>query len=151
MTEMERIADQLKRSFEGPAWHGPSVLEVLLGVDAAEAAKRPIAAAHSIWELVLHMTTWLDAVRRRALGEKVEVTPEQDFPTVTRSDDAAWHTALAGLRHAHEALLTTLRTLPERRLDEPLVPGGSTGYVQLHGIVQHDLYHAGQIAVLKKG
>jgi uncharacterized damage-inducible protein DinB len=151
MTEMERIADQLERSFAGPAWHGPSVLEVLQGVDATLAARRPIPAAHSIWELVLHMTTWLDTVRRRALGEKVEVTPEQDFPNVKQTDEASWQAALAGLRKAHEALLATLRTLPAHRLDEPLVPGGSNGYVQLHGIVQHDLYHAGQIAVLKKG
>jgi uncharacterized damage-inducible protein DinB len=151
MTEMERIAEQLKRSFEGPSWHGPSVLEVLEGVGAAQAAKHPIAAAHSIWELVLHMTTWLDAVRRRALGERVEVTPEHDFPKVETTDEAAWRAAIAGLRKAHDALLATLRTLPAHRLDEPLVPAGSTGYVQFHGIVQHDLYHAGQIAVLKKG
>src|SRR5947208_4559612 len=151
MTEMERIADQMKRGFEGPAWHGPSVLEVLEGVTADQAARHPIAAAHSIWELVLHLTTWDDVVRRRALGETVKVTPEQDFPPVTESDETSWRAAVAGLRAAHQALLATLQALPERRLDEALVPGGNTGYIQLHGIVQHDLYHAGQIAVLKKG
>jgi uncharacterized damage-inducible protein DinB len=149
-TEMSRIADQLKRAYEGPAWHGPAVLEILAGVTAAQAARRPIPAAHSIWEIVLHVATWNDVVRRRALGEKVQVSDAEDWPAVTATDEESWTRAKARLDAAHRALLDLLATLPESRLDQPLVPGGSNGYLQLHGVVQHDLYHAGQIAVLKK-
>ena len=141
MTEMERIADQLRRSFDGPAWHGPAVKQVLKGVSAAQAAHKPIPSAHSIWELVLHMATWQDVVRRRALGEKVKVTVK---------DETAWKAAVTRLEAVHRDLERTVANLPERRLDEALVPGGNIGFVQLHGIVQHDLYHAGQIAILKK-
>lgn len=150
MTEMERISDQLRRSYDGPAWHGPWVKDVLEGVNAAQAAHRPIANAHSIWELVLHMTTWQDVVRRRALGETVKVTDAENFPKVTDRSEAAWKAALARLESVHRELERTVADLPLHRLDEPLVPGGNTGFIQLHGIVQHDLYHAGQIAILKK-
>ena len=151
MDEIAGLTDQLRRSFVAEAWHGPSVLEILADVNAAQAARRPLPAAHSIWEIVLHMTTWKDAVRRRALGEQVPVTPEQDWPPVRETSDAAWAAALAGLRAAHADLVGVVGGLSARRLEEPLVPGGNTGYVQLHGIVQHDLYHAGQIILLKRG
>jgi uncharacterized damage-inducible protein DinB len=151
MSESERITDQLKRAFEGPAWHGASVLETLAGITAAQAARRPIAAAHSIWELVLHMTVWEDAVRRRALGEKYNPTDEQDWPKVTDTSEAAWQEAIARLKSGHQALRGVVAAFDPERLEAPLVPGGNTGYVQFHGAVQHDLWHAGQIMVLKKG
>ena len=151
MTEMERIADQLKRAFEGEAWHGPAILELLKDVTAEQAAKRPIAGAHTIWEIVLHMTTWKNVLRRRLLGEIFRVTAEEDWPSVGRTDDAEWQAAIARLKSTHDQLSRVVASLDEARLDEPLVKDGSRGYIQLHGIVQHDLYHGGQIAVLKKG
>ena len=150
MNEIERIVDQLKRAFEGPAWHGPSVLEVLEGIRPSHAVQRPVAAAHSIWEIVLHIAVWEDVVRRRALGEKFNPTEAQDWPAVATTDDAAWRETLARLSAGHHALRAVIASFDPARLDQPLVPGGSTGYVQFHGAVQHDLYHAGQIAVLKK-
>ena len=70
MKETERIREQLKRAFEGGAWHGPGVLEILENVSAAQAATHPIEGAHSIWELVLHIKAWEDACRRRLSGER---------------------------------------------------------------------------------
>jgi uncharacterized damage-inducible protein DinB len=151
MTESERIADQLKRAFEGQAWHGPAVLEALSDVTAAQAAAKPIAAAHSIWELVLHMTCWMDTVRRRALGEAFMPSDEQDWPPVRDTSDAAWRAAVADMERSHRAAHDVIASFPEAGLDQPLVPGGTVAYAQFHGLVQHDLYHAGQIAVLKKG
>ena len=58
MAEAKRIAEQHRRAYHGEAWHGPSVFETLRGVTAATAAKRPISGAHTIWELVLHLTSW---------------------------------------------------------------------------------------------
>ncbi len=150
MGESGRIGDQLKRALEGPAWHGPALLDVLDGVGAAQACRRPIANAHTIWEIVLHIPVWDDAVRRRALGEKVEVTPAQDWPAVADTSEAAWRRAVEGLKVSHRALRAVVGAFDETRLGQPLVPGGNSGYVQFHGAVQHDLYHAGQIAVLRK-
>lgn len=151
MPEIDRIVDQLKRAFEGEAWHGPSVLEALDGVAWERARKRPIRAAHSIWEIVLHMTAWEDIVRRRLLGEVVSPTPEQDWPPVTRPSAAGWARALKELGAGHKRLRKTASSISDKPLDSPPVGKYSTRYVLLHGIIQHDLYHAGQIAVLKKG
>jgi len=151
MNEIERVHEQIRRAFEGPAWSGPSVLEALDGVTAAQAAKRPIPDAHSIWEIALHIGTWENAVRRRALGEKVNVSDEENFPTITDTSAKAWEAAIARIKAGHQELRKVVEAFDPMRIDEPLVPGGSTAYVQFHGAAQHDLYHAGQIAVLRKG
>lgn len=151
MSEIERIQDQLKRAFEGPAWSGPSVLEALEGVSATRAARRPIKGAHSIWELTLHIAVWEDVVRRRALGEKFQPTDAQDWPAVGAKTPAAWAAAIRKLKAGHAKLREVVASYDDARLDQPMVPGGSSAYVQFHGAIQHDLYHAGQIAILKKG
>jgi len=150
MKETDRIVDQLRRAYEGEAWHGPSVREVLEGVTASQASARPIASAHSIWEIVLHIAAWEDIVRRRLGAEKLQVTPEMDWPPVKDSSAASWAKALEDLKRGHLALRETIAAYDLARLDEK-PQGGSTAYVLMHGAIQHDLYHAGQIAVLKKG
>ena len=150
MAEARRIQDQLRRALQGEAWHGPSVLEVLAGVTAARAAARPLAGAHSIWEIVLHITAWVDAVRRRLGGQPVELAPEQDWPPLNDTTEAAWSQSLEDLSNAHAELLKAVSRLDGSRLNET-VPGKEYSvYFMLHGVIQHDLYHAGQIAILKK-
>ena len=80
--ETSRIADQLRRAFDGEAWHGPAVLEILHGVTAADAAARPLPRGHNIWEIALHIAVWDDVARRRMAGEIVQPTPEEDWPPV---------------------------------------------------------------------
>jgi uncharacterized damage-inducible protein DinB len=153
MSEAVRIADQLRRAFDGDAWHGDSLFEILKGVTAAQAAARPIKNAHSIWELVLHITAWDGAVQRRLGGAAVELSDAENFPPVGDTTEAAWRKTLKELRRVHEELGKTVATLPDSRLDL-IVPGKQgahyTFYYMLHGVVQHELYHAGQIALLKK-
>ena len=93
MPEATRIADQLRRAFDGEAWHGDSLLEILEGVTAAQAAARPIASAHTIWELVLHIAAWDGAALRRLGGAAVELADAENFPPVPDVSDAAWHAA----------------------------------------------------------
>jgi len=120
---------------------------------AARAAARPIAHAHTIWDLVLHIAAWDDAVLRRLGGAAMELSDMENFPPVTDTSDAAWRKALAEVRSVHEKLAAAVAALPDSRLDE-MVPGKEgahyTFYYMLHGVVQHELYHAGQIALLKK-
>lgn len=148
--EISRIADQLKRAFEGDAWHGPAVLEVLEGVSARAAAGKPVAGAHSIWELVLHIAAWDGAIRRRMEGQALQLSPEQDFPPLTDSSENAWRGAVQALRQRHAELIDAVLAMPDYRLTAS-VPGKDYDfYHMLHGAVQHELYHAGQIALLKK-
>jgi uncharacterized damage-inducible protein DinB len=150
-TERDRIVDQLERAFEGEAWHGPSVLEVLEGVTWKKALRKPIPKAHSIWELVLHMTAWEDVVRRRLLGQSPDITDEEDWPKVTDPSSAKWTRALEALRAGHKRLRETAADIKDEALDSSPTGKHSSRYTLLHGIIQHDLYHAGQIAILKKG
>jgi uncharacterized damage-inducible protein DinB len=153
MSETSRIADQLSRAFRGEAWHGDSLLEILEGISAAQAAARPVPEAHSIWELVLHITAWDRTVQRRFDGTVLELEDADNFPKVQDASDAAWQKALGELRRAHQALIDAVRAIPDKKLQE-MVPGKEgahyTFYYMLHGVVQHELYHAGQIALLKK-
>ena len=153
MSEIERILDQLKRAYEGDAWHGPSVKEVLAGVTAAQAHVRPIANGHTIYELVRHIAVWEDVGRRRLEGDPAEVpiSSPEDWPPGDDTSEAAWEQAKAAMDRGHVALVAAIKRVDESRLDEPILEGKSSVYVTLHGVVQHDLYHAGQIAILKKG
>jgi|SRR5882672_3410646 len=148
--ERDRIVDQLKRAFEGEAWHGPSVVEALEGVTWKQALEKPIPGAHSIWELVHHITTWEDVVRRRLLGETPDLTAEQDWPLVKDKSREGWAAAIQKLKGGHAQLRKVAAQVEDAELDMRPTPKTSTRYVLLHGAVQHDLYHAGQISLLKK-
>ena len=157
MTEIARIVDQLEREHAGDPWHGSPLQAILEGIDATRAAARPIPGAHSIWELVLHMTGWKNETTRRLAGAVACMPVEGDWPDVGAPTEERWQAALTRLESAHDGLVAAVQALPDTRLYEPTndtrsVPLG-TGvwyYVLLHGIVQHDVYHAGQIALLKK-
>ncbi|HYW73134.1 MAG TPA: DinB family protein [Pyrinomonadaceae bacterium] len=152
MTETDRILDQLQRAYEGTAWHGPSLKELLNGVTAEQAHARPLPNGHSIWELVHHIAVWEDVGRRRLQGDPAEVpiSSPEDWPPADDTTDAAWTRSKESLERGHQLLVEAISQVPESRLDEPIMAGKSTVYVTLHGVIQHDLYHAGQIAILKK-
>jgi len=150
MREIERIVDQLNRAFVGEAWHGPAVVEILEGVTAQQAAAHPLAGGHSIWELALHIVAWTRAGLRRLNGDRAQLTDAENFPAVTDPGERAWEAARESVRQAHEELRSAILLLDDSRLDQPIIEGMSSTYVTLHGVIQHSLYHAGQIAILKK-
>lgn len=154
ITEVDRIRDQFRRAFEGEAWHGPSVLALLDGVTAQQAAAHPVPGAHSIWELTLHIGAWERACLLRLKGDPAQLTDTEDWETINDTSDAAWERTKQRLIDNHRELLDAIANVDESRLNEPIlthpnIPFSSV-YVTLHGSVQHDLYHAGQIAILKK-
>jgi uncharacterized damage-inducible protein DinB len=151
MSEIRRIVDQMDRAMNGEAWHGPHLEELLKDVSAQQAAAHPVSGAHSIWELVHHISSWNAILAQRASGKAVAVTEEQDWPPVTNTSAESWRHALDQMRASRERLRSAVEKLNEAQLDD-IAPGKDHSiYVMLHGGVQHDLYHAGQIAVLKKG
>jgi uncharacterized damage-inducible protein DinB len=149
--EVDRLEQQLGRALEGEAWHGPSVLELLAGLSAAQAASHPIAGAHSIWELVLHLRSDYDLVLRRLAGDGHPLTAGEDWPACPESTEENWRQAVRELELRSEELRRAVRGFPEERLDEPLVSEAPyTAYTQFAGVTQHSAYHAGQIALLKR-
>lgn len=148
--ESVRIADQLRRAFDGSAWHGPAMMEILQDVDGATAAGKPIAGVHSIWELLLHVAAWDGAALVRLKGKTCQLTGEANFPPVPKPTQASWRKAVAHAKRTHDTLVRTVSRLPNERLFDR-VPGKRYDcYHMLHGVAQHELYHAGQIAILKK-
>jgi len=150
MTEVERILDQMDRAFSGDAWHGPSLMALLEGVSAENASVHSIRGAHSIWELVNHIAAWHRIVHQRLSGELVEPTSEMDWPPVWDASEVAWQRALGSLAEGRARLRRVVEGLRDDLLQDKPAGNNDSRYITLHGVVQHDLYHAGQIAVLKK-
>jgi uncharacterized damage-inducible protein DinB len=151
MTRVERLARHIERTVDGPLWHGPVLDQLLAGVTAEQAAARPIAGAHSIWEIVLHVAAWAEISRARLVGRATDDPPaEVDWPPVRDAGAQAWEAARQRLRDSHEDLAARVRQLSESALDERLRGLEYTAWFLLHGIVEHGTYHGGQIALLKR-
>jgi hypothetical protein len=150
MGEIARIADQLQRSQQGEAWHGPALAELLADVDAAQALRRPNPAAHNIWELVNHITAWQTAANGAVRGGVMPRLGRADNWPPSGRTEAQWRAAVKRLGKANQELLAGLRAFPENRLDARLPGRKHSFYFMLHGVIQHNLYHGGQLALLKK-
>jgi uncharacterized damage-inducible protein DinB len=156
--DIRRLTGALRRILEGEAWHGPSVQEALAGLTADDAAARPIAGAHTIYELTHHLAAWTGEVERRLQGSAPGYPPEGDFPEPGLAiDEAAWAKALEELKARHASLIEATSQLTPERLNDrvgslsPAFTGtGVSIYAMLHGLVQHDAYHAGQIVMLRR-
>jgi uncharacterized damage-inducible protein DinB len=147
MRAIERLLIQLNAAFGGPAWHGPALRELLEGVAEEEAKAHPIAGGHSILELVVHIGVWMDAAALRLAGEKRELTTEEDWSDVASTSFAA---AVEELERAESRLCDAVARLGEDDLDRNVPGKPYSNYVLVHGVIQHNLYHAGQIALLKR-
>jgi uncharacterized damage-inducible protein DinB len=151
------VAD-LRRIYEGNAWHGPAVLEAIGGVTARQAAARPVRDAHSIYELTHHIAAWIGETTSRLQGNPPGSPSDGDFPPQsTAVDDAAWADVLRRLERRQAELLETLSGFDAARLDEAVDPknrkdadGPVTFRALLSGLAQHSAYHAGQIVLLRK-
>ncbi len=150
-SDLVRLRDQLRRTLEGEAWHGPALLELLADVTSDEALAHPIPGAHSIWEIVLHLGAIYGLVLRRTQGDARPLTAAEDWPPVPAPTAENWRAAVGRLREQNVALRDALARFSPDRLDEPLAPEPAySAYTQFIGLTQHDLYHAGQISLLKK-
>jgi len=157
MNTSERLVRSLERQHNGDPWHGPSRAAILADVTWQEAAWQPPGGANSIWALVLHMRAWTREVLARAKGGVPGAPAEGDFPPVPTPSAAAWTKALASLESAHVELASAVRAMSEEQLaakvkDRPSAPAGSGISVRsmIGSLAEHDIYHSGQVAVLKR-
>ena len=151
MSESEILADRIVRTITGPMWHGPALAEVLHGVDHEQAARRPIASAHTIWELVLHVITWVDVPRVRLGGvPRKDIATNEDWPAMPAPSASAWRAVLARLEERHRVLAAEVAALTDAQLDEKVAGHDYAIRDMLHGVIEHGSYHGGQIALLRK-
>ena len=149
--ECSRIADQLRRAFGGDAWHGPPIRDALAGVTAGQALTKPLPGAHSVWELLLHIEIYVDLAQGAAEGTPMPrlYGTEKDWPAA-EGGEAEWPAVQKRVMDGAEQLAKTIEGFGDSRLTD-IVPGRAYDFYHLfHGIVQHSLYHAGQIAMLKR-
>ena len=146
----ELIADEIRRALIGDAWHGPALNELLVGVTAEDAVQRPITAAHNIWEMVLHITTWSNIAGRRITGGQVEPSAGEDWPTPGPISENRWADARAALAESHERLREIVAGMSDDDLARNAPQSERSVAAMLHGVTQHAAYHGGQIALLKK-
>ena len=154
----DHLLADLRRIYEGNAWHGPSVLDAIKDVTALQASARPIPDGHSIYELTHHIGAWIGEVTSRLQGNKPGMPAEGDFPPAAmKVDDAAWAEVRKRLERRQAELIETVAAFDAARLDEPVDPknkgkdGPVTYRALLSGLAQHSAYHAGQIMILRKG
>ena len=154
----DHLAADLRRIYEGNAWHGPAILDAIRDVTAKQAATRPIAEAHSIYELTHHIAAWIGEVTSRLQGNPPGMPEDGDFPPrSTQVDDAAWSDLCAHLERRQAELMETVAGFDEARVDDAVDPkqkkdsaGPVTYRALLSGLAQHSAYHAGQIMILRK-
>src|SRR3982751_2502556 len=127
-SEVERIRYQFRRAFEGEAWHGPSVLALLDGVTAQQAAAHPIPGAHSIWELTLHIAAWERACKRRLEGDPAQLTDEEDWKSIPDTGEAAWEQTKRELIDNHRELMDAIVRIDESQLNEPIIKEANVPY-----------------------
>ena len=151
--QVELLLRVLDEAFDRKAWHGPNLRGTIRGLDAGRAAWRPAPGRHSIWELVVHAAYWKYAVRRRLTGDKRGSFPLSGSNWFARQGEplaAAWREDVALLADEHRKL----REVVARLRDADLRPaaGGSrqASATLIYGVAAHDVYHAGQIQLLKR-
>ena len=146
----EQIAVELRHALRGDAWHGPALLEILADVSAEQAVQRPIATAHNIWELVLHITSWSNIALRRINGGQPEPYDAEDWPEPGEISPEHWVGIVQALAESHERLCEVVAGLTDDALAANAPKSERSIAFMLHGVAQHDAYHGGQISLLKK-
>jgi len=152
----ERIQSLLlaiDQAFDHPAWHGTNLRGSIRGLTAADAMWRPGAGRHNVWEEVLHAAYWKYAVRRRLTGEKrgsFALKGSNWFPAPSDGGESEWKAARTLLDEAHETLRRAVAAFPPARLSRAVKGSKWSAFDSILGISFHDIYHAGQIQMLKR-
>lgn len=150
MSEQKELATILQNIHSGDAWHGPSLHELLADITPEQAAARRIPGVHTIYELVRHISAWEKVFTRRLEGEAVTEPEEGDFPTISEASTEAWRQAQEDFDVAHSRLINRIEEMNSSDLDRQVSGKGYNVRFLLNGLVRHHVYHAGQIALLKK-
>jgi len=152
-SDVKLLLDIIDQAYDRRAWHGTNLRGSIRGLSANQAAWRPGFLRHNIWEIVVHTAYWKYAVQRRILGGKRGSFPLKGsnwFPRPTEDTDNTWRADVALLEEVHNTLRGVIAKVPANQLHK--IQGKTRfTYAQLiYGIASHDLYHAGQIQLLKK-
>jgi len=150
MSAIDRILVRYDEVLRGSAWHGDPMWQVLSGISAETAAARPLPGVHTIWEIAMHMIFWEDVAAERLAGRRAGLVEERNFPPMPQPTDENWDKTLDQLRLSNDKFRAALAKLDATKLDALSAAGKRTFYDEAHGLIEHHIYHLGQIAILKK-
>ena len=151
--EINTLSKMFRAAAHGKTWHGQSVWETLENISAEEAAAHPIPESHSIWDYLLHIINWREYAVRTLLDDEpyiVDLNTEKDWTTITDFSKEAWEATLELYKKSTDELSEAIKTIDDSKLEEIVREHKFTFYTLLHGVIQHDIYHSGQIVLLKK-
>ena len=151
--EIEHLLRLLDEAYNRAAWHGPNLRVSIRGVTARQAAMRPHAGRHNIWEIVVHAAYWKYVVRRKLLGEKrgtFSLRGSNWFEQPADRSEKAWRADVDLLDREHRLLREAASSFPPENLDHPLRGSRSPARRLIYSVAFHDVYHAGQIQLIKK-
>jgi uncharacterized damage-inducible protein DinB len=155
MNPIDRLLKQYDAILTGAPWHGDAIWSILDGISPEAAAARPLPNAHTIWEIVMHMIFWEYVGAKRLHGERAGLVETEveglNFPPMPAATKENWKKTLDDFRTSNQTFRGALAALDAAKLDQLTAAGKRTYYGEAHGVMEHDVYHAGQIAVLKKG
>jgi len=151
--EIALLLDLLDQAFDKKAWHGPNLRGAIRRVGASQAGWRPAPGRRSIADIVVHAAYWKYAVRRRLLGGKrgsFALKGSNWFGLPEPLTELAWCDHVALLCTEHRALRAAVAAFPAQQLHQPSTGSRFTNASLIQGIAAHDLYHAGQVQLLKR-
>jgi hypothetical protein len=157
-TKKEQVLALIEEGFQKAAWHGPNLRSALRGVSAEEAAWRPGKNRHNIWELTVHAAYWKYEVAKRLTGSKERRFPEEgrnwfarDAKKLNKAEaEESWARDLALLSRMHKELRAAIEELKESEMNGRCRGSRQTVMQNGVGIAMHDVYHAGQIQLLRR-
>ena len=150
MTAKDILLALLDEGYDKTSWHGPNLRGALRGLKEPEIDWRPAPGRHSVRELAIHAAYWKYRVRRRLTGDEEAVFALPGSDWFKRERGRSWAQELALLADEHKRLRTAVTSLSNRRINQPLLSNGATAAYLIRGIAAHDLYHAGQIRMLRR-
>jgi hypothetical protein len=148
--ELSRIKSMVQNTFDGAAFHGASIMEIIDKISANQAF-HPSEHIHRICELVQHITAWrIFAVKRLEGDVHYEVTQTEDWKTFINPDATTWEEIKSELAKSQNSLVRALDKTSDDRLKDEVEGKAYDYYTLIHGVIQHDLYHLGEIALLAR-
>ncbi len=150
MLESKRVSNLYQSIYNGDPWLEVTLENTLKNVSAAQAYRKINPNLNTIWEIVNHLIQWRRNILKRVQGETITTPDHNYFVPVLDSSEAAWEQSLQNLAKSQELWNSFLNTFDDANFEKIYPTNNHTYYEHIHGIIQHDVYHLGQIVILKK-
>ncbi len=150
MKEQDQVIKLFSDQFEGTPWIDVNILSTLEVITAKEAATKPFPDFNSIWEIVNHMIRWRETVLQRIQGENISSPDDNYFSFIRDRSETEWRKTLEHFGKLNTLWVNEIKKIKRKDLDAKHEFSAFSNYELMHGILQHDAYHLGQIRLLKK-